>query len=301
MDSLLSAYLLMKPVRLLSGVAFCLACRAFVSGQATTVVPISPPEAVAVNNAVVERVVSIKLGDPRPQAIVAMGPSILTPVTIEPGTRIRFTPNAPSNESYASVRWFRGSVVLATSGSVLEIPAATDADSGTYSCDYQLANGVRRSSGYVVLQVIRHDGQRLCNVSWLGYLNAAQPVVRSGLVIEPGQWTSWVLIRVVGPGLTKFGIADVIRTPQLKVFDSSGREIAPWPVNSSNPFYSYPTLADAERLVGAFPLAAGGGDVVMLYQLQAGAYSAAVSASSGSTGNVLVEIYQLPALGHPDT
>ena len=240
------------------------------------------------------------MGDPRPQFIVAPGPSILTPVTIEPGTRVRFTPNAPSDASYASVRWFRGSVALPASGSVLEITAATEADSGTYTCDYQLADGGRGRSGHVVLQVIRHEGQRLCNMSWLGYVHAAQPVLRSGFVIEPGQGTSWVLIRVVGPGLTRFGIADVLRAPQLKLFNSSGREIEPWPVNSPEPFYSYPKLADAERLVGAFPLAAGGGDVAVLFQLPAGAYSAAVGGPAEGTGNVLVEVYQLPAMGQPD-
>jgi hypothetical protein len=53
-------------------------------------------------------------------------------------------------------------------------------------------------------------------------------------------------------------------------------------------------IAEAARVTGAAPLRQGGADAGLLISLRGGVYTAHVSSASGHTGEVLVEIYEMP-------
>ena len=104
-----------------------------------------------------------------------------------------------------------------------------------------------------------------------------------------------LLIRAVGPGLTRFGVPNVLAAPRLEINDSAGRLIA------SNERWDAPgNTATAAQLttlsagIGAFPLTPGFYDAaVVLTNLAAGPYTATVRGVNGAVGDVLVEVYDV--------
>ncbi len=122
---------------------------------------------------------------------------------------------------------------------------------------------------------------------------------------KEGDYAQPVLIRVVGPSLRQFGIANGWADPKFKLYRNgvqyqAGRNYDDWsePVQSTtggigkqgdprsgfNKLFSY---------VGAFPLAVGSKDAAAFFQLNGGAYTIACDPSDAG-GEVLVEIYFLP-------
>ena len=53
-------------------------------------------------------------------------------------------------------------------------------------------------------------------------------------------------------------------------------------------------LADATLRSGAFPLKPNAGDIVQLYTVPAGAYTAQVSAPRDESGVVILDVYDVP-------
>ena len=101
-----------------------------------------------------------------------------------------------------------------------------------------------------------------------------------------------MLVRAIGPGLEQFGVAGVLKRPNLKIFRGS-RLVATnagW-TNVSNPSEVEQTAV----AVGAFPLARTAADSALLLTLSANeGYTAEVSSADGAPGAALVEIYQVP-------
>lgn len=128
------------------------------------------------------------------------------------------------------------------------------------------------------------------NVSTRSRVNVPGESVLVGFVIG-GTSSRSVLARAVGPGLTAFGVSDVLAKPVLSLFRGST-------LLASNDDW---TTTDATRLakaferVGAFGLAGGSAtDAALLITLPPGAYTLQASGAGGTTGSVLVEAYEVP-------
>lgn len=129
---------------------------------------------------------------------------------------------------------------------------------------------------------------RLDNVSSLGLVGAGQNGMTVGFVVG-GTGTETLLVRVVGPGLTAFGVTGVLAHPSLTVFDGHGSMIA-----SNTGWGGSATLGAAFQAVGAFPLAAGSADAAALVTLPPGAYTVQVTnAGADNGGAALAEIYEV--------
>jgi hypothetical protein len=97
-----------------------------------------------------------------------------------------------------------------------------------------------------------------------------------------------VLIRGVGPGLAEFGVEGTLANPRLAVFSAEGTRIA------ENDDWDL-ALAATFRSVAAFALPDRSRDAALVVELPAGrGYTAQVSGMSGTTGEALVEVYELP-------
>lgn len=251
--------------------------------------------------AVAEDVTTIAIGSPESTErtlTIQLGPVILSivpfparaPVTIEPGTKVKLISLAPG-ATYGPVRWFKDSTELAEKGANLEF-TATAADSGNYYAIVKASPTSTTSTASVTLFVSTTGGQRLANMSSRFQLSPSQPAVISSFVIEPGPASTLVLVRAVGPALSAFGIKDGLATLRLRMLDAKGNVVLP-----ANNQFLYPSLAEASRRVGAFPLPANSADVAQLYALPGGAFTAEVSADSGASGTVLLEVYQVPLTG----
>jgi uncharacterized delta-60 repeat protein len=157
---------------------------------------------------------------------------------------------------------------------------------GGYSIQVD-ANGA--AAGIALAEVYDIAGgsaSRLANVSSRASVSAGSGVLISGFVVAGGASDSF-LVRGVGPGLVAFGVTGALADPQLGVFDSAGRTVG------SNDNWSGTTVSTTAANVGAFALSAGSKDAALTTTLAPGAYTAQVSGVAGSTGGVLLEIYEV--------
>lgn len=132
---------------------------------------------------------------------------------------------------------------------------------------------------------------RLKNVSIRGRVEGGTRLLIAGLVIAPGGPRT-VLIRGIGPALAAHGVGTPLAHPRLVLRNSAGEPIAegaPWAGGSNAG-----EIETATQAAGAFSLAAGAVDPVLLVTLAPGAYTIQVSAPDGEAGEALSEIYAVP-------
>lgn len=134
---------------------------------------------------------------------------------------------------------------------------------------------------------------RLSNVSARSFVNTGAGVMIAGFVVREN--TRAILVRAVGPRLADFGVSGVLSNPQLRIYSAyNGQQT----VVADNIGWSTATNAAAitneGNAVGAFPLLNGSRDSAMLLTLPPGNYTAQVSGVNSTTGNALVEVYEVP-------
>ncbi|MEO6003100.1 MAG: glycoside hydrolase family 44 protein [Opitutus sp.] len=130
---------------------------------------------------------------------------------------------------------------------------------------------------------------KLLNVAARTGVGVDADVLIAGFVIA-GSDAKAVLIRAVGPGLTRFGVTGVLADPVLRIY-RNGVEL---PIFQND---DWGTAANASQVVttgeriGAASLANGSKDAALLLTLPPGVYSAIVSGAGNSTGVGMVEVY----------
>lgn len=129
------------------------------------------------------------------------------------------------------------------------------------------------------------------NASVRGVARSGTGVLILGLVVEGG--ARRVLVRAVGEGLAPFGVDGVLTRPVLEVFRGAERVA----VATGSGFDAERA---AERAVGAFPVASGGNDRVVVVDLAPGAYTVVVQPAAGvAAGVVLAEVYDIDGAAVP--
>ncbi len=129
---------------------------------------------------------------------------------------------------------------------------------------------------------------RLVNVSTSGFVGTGDQALVPGFVIG-GTAPKALLIRAVGPGLEVFGVGGVLADPQLAVVPL-GKDFN---VAANDNWGGTATLQTAFSQAGAFALPAASNDAVVLVRLPPGGYTVLVSGRNATTGNALVEVYDL--------
>ena len=160
--------------------------------------------------------------------------------------------------------------------------------SGTYSA---IVTGANSSTGAALVEIYDADPtgatSRLVNLSARGMVGTGSSIMTGGFVIS-GNTTETVLIRAVGPTLATYNVTGALAQPSLTVYDSTGKSVA-----SNTVWGGGSTLSTAMTQVGAFALPSTSADSAVLVTLPAGAYTVQVSGVNGTTGNALVEIYEV--------
>jgi hypothetical protein len=128
---------------------------------------------------------------------------------------------------------------------------------------------------------------RIVNLSARNRVGPGGELLIAGFYVA-GTGNHRVLVRAVGPTLTALGVPAALADPKLEIFDSTGSKIAEddnW----------NPALAPTFAAVAAFPLPAGSRDAALVLTLPAGrSYTAQVSGAGSTSGEALVEVYELP-------
>ena len=130
---------------------------------------------------------------------------------------------------------------------------------------------------------------RLVNISTRVKAAAGDQVAIGGFVIT-GEDPKRVLIRALGPELTKRQVSDPMPDPYMVLYDSSG------PVAANDDWESEFTfkMREAFTQVGASQLDEESKDAAMVRELQPGLYTVIVNDFNYTSGIVLIEIFELP-------
>jgi hypothetical protein len=142
----------------------------------------------------------------------------------------------------------------------------------------------------------------VANISMRGSVTPGRPLI-AGFVVPgaagaPTTQSRDLLVRVVGPGLTQFGVAGAWADPDFSVQGlgvantfSTEAHAADWSANSD----ATATLEKISAFVGAFPLNRGSRDAVSVLRVIPGSYTIVASPAAGDPGGeALIEVYVLP-------
>ena len=142
-------------------------------------------------------------------------------------------------------------------------------------------------TGVVLVEVYDTGGPgKLVNVSARNVVGTGGNILITGFVVD-GTAAKTLLIRGVGAKLTEFGVIGVLADPKLEIYNAAGVKIA----ENDNWNAQLQTIA---RSVGAFDLTLGSRDAALLLTLAPGNYTAQISGISGTTGEAIVEVYDVP-------
>jgi hypothetical protein len=152
--------------------------------------------------------------------------------------------------------------------------------------------GMQGGTGVALAELYDEDagtsGSRLINISARADVGTGANILIAGFSIA-GNAPEQVLIRGIGPGLSQFNLSGVLANPQLTLFDASGKQLA-----QNSAWGGGAALASVFSQVGAFSIASASSDDALLITLPPGDYTAQISGANGSTGNALVEVYEVP-------
>jgi hypothetical protein len=172
----------------------------------------------------------------------------------------------------------------------MDAAVVTSLPAGSYTAQATGANG---GTGVVLLEAYDADTTvdptaSFINVSNRGFSGTGPNVLTVGFVIT-GTSSMTVLIRGIGPTLVEYSVSGSLADPQLTVFDSNQNV-----VGFNDGWSGSAALQAAFSEVSAFPLPVTSKDSAIVVTLSPGAYTAQVSGAGGTTGIVLLEVYEMP-------
>jgi hypothetical protein len=130
-------------------------------------------------------------------------------------------------------------------------------------------------------------GSKLVNLSARTRVGQGDEVMIGGFRVT-GTGTKRLLIRALGPQLAAFGVSETLDDPLLKVYSGGATPIA------QNDNWAE-ALAASFATAGASLLPSGSRDAAVVIKAAAGrSYTVVVQSASGSVGEALLEIYELP-------
>lgn len=207
-------------------------------------------------------------------------------VSLFAGETATFSVVASGNPAPA-YQWRKDGVAISgATSSTLTLNNTQPADAGVYSVVATNSQGTATSAD-ASLSVTSKT--RIVNLSSRAQVNTDAEILISGFVIN-GSTPKRMLIRAVGPTLSKLGVDGVLANPFLRIMSSNGELLASnddWGVSSN-----LQELTQVQAQTGAFALQADSKDAAILTTLQPGAYTALVT-GIGGTGVALAEVYEV--------
>lgn len=134
---------------------------------------------------------------------------------------------------------------------------------------------------------------RLANISTRGYLDSGGGNITAGVIIGAGNGAAKVLVRVLGPSLTAFGITNPLQDPLVDIRDSNGARIAlndDWKVRAGNVI----SQQDEIEATGLQP--SNDAESAVIVTLPVGnctAIAQSFGTATDKTGVAVIEVYNL--------
>ena len=129
---------------------------------------------------------------------------------------------------------------------------------------------------------------RFASLATRGFTGTGENILTPGIIIT-GDGPKQLLIRAVGPTLASYGVGGVLADPQFRVVPL-GRDFA---VASNDNWGGTAALQAAFLQTYAFPLPTDSRDAAVIVRLPPGGYTIQATGVGDTTGNVLVEVYDM--------
>jgi hypothetical protein len=126
------------------------------------------------------------------------------------------------------------------------------------------------------------------SLSTLGFTGTGENLLTPGIIIT-GDGPKQLLIRAVGPTLANYGVGGLLADPQFQVVPL-GKDFA---VASNDNWGGTAALQAAFAQTQAFALPTDSRDAAMIVRLPPGGYTVQATGVGNTTGNVLVEVYDM--------
>jgi hypothetical protein len=152
-----------------------------------------------------------------------------------------------------------------------------------------VVTGKDQTSGVGLLEIYDLGlavNSKLANISTRGIVRTGDNALIGGFIFGGTTGTTDVVVRAIGPSLTKAGINNALADPTLELLNANGATIA------SNNDWKFPEAqAQAIKVVGLAPT--NDRESALLATLVPGRYTAIVRGNNGGIGVGLVEVYNL--------
>lgn len=224
---------------------------------------------------------------------------------VHPGSRVEIA--TPFEDAYiVSIRWLKDGAPLASTATTLVLDQVTADDNGVYTAEIrrEVEPAVLYASTVEQIELRVGDAKvpKLINLSIRATIDASNRSLIAGFVIDGdaanAKGNTHVLVRGVGPTLGDYGVPRPLLSPKVELFDAHGQQLE-WPevyIPEWNPYFLATAVAPA---VGAAPLRADDKDFAILYPLAPGAYTLHVSSADGGSGDVVLELFEVPESAIP--
>lgn len=199
-----------------------------------------------------------------------------------------------SGSGMLTYRWRLDGVDIAGATSAnYTIPSVQAFHAGTYTVVVSTGGASTTSAGATVtVNAAPTSNARPLNLSTRAFSQPGDSLI-PGFVIE-GTGTKRLLIRAVGPTLSRLGVSDPLPDPQfvLKRFDAGTNAYVDllanddWGTNTNAA-----QIVSTATAVGAFSLNTGSADAAALVDLAPGRYTVVADGKNGASGLSMVELY----------
>ena len=167
--------------------------------------------------------------------------------------------------------------------------------SGVYTAHITNDKNMEGTALVEVFDVSEAEGaetnSQLANISMRGDVSTGNDVIIAGFVVS-GDAPKRVLVRAMGPELTGLGVSGALVDPRLTIYQYTNEgnvEIA----TNEDWHEEEETVAAAAAQSGAFAFDEGSSSAAKVIWLDPGLYTAVASSADSSSGNALVEVYEV--------
>ena len=167
------------------------------------------------------------------------------------------------------------------SGLVITLPP------GDYTA---LMFGKNQTSGIGLVEIYDADpaaASQLANLSTRGFVRTGDNVMIGGFILGNGSASANVVVRALGPSLSRFMLMDVVADPTLELRDANGALLVANDNWQDDPI-------SAAQLVAYVLQPTHAAESAIFASLPPGAFTAIVSGKNGDVGIALVEVYKVP-------
>ena len=147
------------------------------------------------------------------------------------------------------------------------------------------------------MRVASPFGSQLGNISTRAFVETGDNVLIGGFIVQ-GSQPKRVIIRAIGPELTRYGVPNALANPTLELHDGTGALIASNDNWQTTIIGGIITSNQAHDIMNSGHAPGDGRESAIIADLPVGNYTAILRGVNNMTGVALVEVYDLsPGIG----